>query len=203
MADVIAALEHAVLRVVSVNETAFDQLANPDGTPTLDDPLKQRIGAYATPDGKFYIGCISMDVLRRQGDGLPHRTEVGFLKFAVDEMVDRDGDPVPMVELFLTQNIHDSSDQAMQRVFTASRKGVTFHVPVMMLGGTIASGKVTRFYTDGGMYCVNMQDDPIMIGNELKRVIRAVKYLIVPTEEHPNIVTGNESTWVSVGEATL
>lgn len=157
----IADLPHAVLRVVSVNELGFDQKCNADGSPTMDDPIKLRYWAYAGDRNQFYIGTISFDVLRRDGQGLPHRTEVGFLKFAVDETVNGDKDPVPMVELFLTPNMYDSTDAAMQRVFTASRKGVIFHVPVTMNGGTqaAASGRAARFYSDDGRYCFNVQGD--------------------------------------------
>src|SRR3990167_9242242 len=159
----IADLPHAILRVVSVNEIGFDQKCNPDGSPTLDDPIKLRLGAYAGERNQFYIGTISFDVLRLDGQGLPHRTEVGFLKFAIDETVDHDKDPVPMVELFLTTNLRDSTDAAMQRVFTASRKGVVFHVPAIMNAGSaqgaLPPARVTRFYSDDGQFCYNVQGD--------------------------------------------
>lgn len=160
----IADLPHAVLRVVSVNEIGFDQKANPDGSPTLDDPTKVRIGAYPGDRAKFYIGAISMDVLRRDGQGLPHRTEVGLIKLAVDEMADRDGDPVPMIEIFLTPSIHDSTDAAMQRVLTLSRKGLIVHVPTS-IGTQVptqpspVAGPPQQLWDGTGRYFAQMQND--------------------------------------------
>lgn len=148
-------LPHAVLRVVSPNELGFDQKDDGVGVPTMEDPLKLRFGAWYLDRGKFYIGCIGFDVLRRK-DGKVHREEVGFLKLAVDEMVDNDGDPVPMIELFLCPKVGQSQDADMQRVFTMSRKGIVFHVPV---NAAPVAARVSRFYTDHNQYCVNWQDD--------------------------------------------
>lgn len=138
----IADLPHAELKIASVNEIAFDPKHNPDGTPTIDDPNKLRFGAFEPADGrdKFYIGCISFDVLRLK-DGQLHRTEVGLLKFANDETRDGDGKPMPMVELFLTRNTHDSTDEAMQRVLTISRDACIVHVP--MVANSIPLTQVT------------------------------------------------------------
>ena len=81
-------------------------------------------------------------------------------------------------------------------MITASHDGFQFHVPV---NTAPAPGpvpiRVTRFYTDGGDFVVNMQDD---MGN-----VRAVKYRITPTEEFPDIVTADETTWEAVGVAEL
>lgn len=183
----IADLPHAVLHEVAVNELGFDQKYNADGTPTLNDPIKFRFGAFI-PLGanKFYIGCIGFDVLRIK-DGKVHRTEVGFLKFAVDEVVDGDKDPVPMVELFLTRNSEDSTDAAEDRVFTVSRKGMTVHVP--LVANTVPAppspqaSRVTRFFSDDGAFCFNVQGDD---GGKL------VQYRIVDPSD--------ESTWVPVAQ---
>ena len=157
----IADLPHAVLREVSVNEIALDQKENPDapGTPSLDDPVKFRLGAYP-PAGrrKFYLGTISFDVLRSGG----HRTEVGFLKFAVDEFVEADGDPVPMVELFLTRTTDNSTDAGIDRVLTISRKGCRLTVPLSApsFSAPIISAPPSRFRSDNSRYVYNVQGDP-------------------------------------------
>ena len=151
-------LPHAVLHVVSPNELGFDQKDDGHGVPTMEDPIKLRFGAWHLPRGKFYIGAIGMDVLRRRSDGTVSREEVGFLKLAVDEMRDGDGDPVPMVEVFLTPRVGQSQDADMQRVLTLSRKGATFHVPTNVGGGS--AGLPSVFVSDDGRYLYNVQGDP-------------------------------------------
>ena len=154
MADQID-LPHAILHPVSPNELGFDQKDDGLGTPTMEDPIKLRLGAWYLERGKFYIGTIGMDVLRRK-DGAIHREEVGFLKFAVDEQQDGDGDPVPMVELFLCPKVGQSGDADMARVLTISRKGVIFHVPVTLGAAPMPS----MFRSDDGKYRYNVQGDP-------------------------------------------
>lgn len=157
---VIADLVDAQLRVVSVNEIALDQKDDPanPGRPQHDDPVKFRLGAYVPADrNKFYIGTISFDVLRRK-DGKVHRTEVGFVKLAVDEFVEGDGDPVPMVELFLGTNSEGSTDADIDRVFTISRKGVRFTVPGAG-GGGFDARQVRRMWSTDGLFFTQQQDD--------------------------------------------
>ena len=188
----------AILKWVSNNEIGFDQLDRDDqpGTPKHDDPSKLRFGAWWLPRGKFYIGAIGMDVLRRTENGSITREEVGFIKLAVDEMVDNDGDPVPIVEIFLAPKVGQSQDSDMQRVLTISRKGAIFYIPVTGVAALPpeqkAPTKVTRFYTDGGKFCINWQDD--------QNNVRAVTYRCKPTTQYPNINPADESTWVAIGE---
>lgn len=160
MGDVIKELEHAIIHVTSPNEVAFDQKdlwpAQP-GVPSWEDPIKWRFGAYQQPDGKFYCAAISMDVLTRLSDGTIHRREVGFIKLAVDEMVDQDGDPVPMIAVFLAPHIDQTQDDDMDPpVFVMSRKGIRFNVPVL---GAL-SGTSSQFRSDDGRYLYNVQGDP-------------------------------------------
>ena len=159
MADVIADLVDAQLHIVSVNEIALDQKDSVDvpGTPQHDDPVKFRLGAFIPADrNKYYIGTISFDVLRRK-DGKIHRTEVGFFKLAVDEFVEGDGDPVPMVELFLGTNSEGSTDADIDRVFTISRKGVRFTVPGG--GAGFDARQVRRMWSNDGLFFTQQQDD--------------------------------------------
>lgn len=159
----IAELPHAVLHEVAVNEIAFDQKHNPDGTPTLDDPIKLRFGAFRPPDGrgKFYIGCIGFDVLRWK-DGQVHRTEVGFIKLAIDETRDGDGKPMPMIEFFLTKGIDDSTDAANDRVSTFSRSACIARVPLFPDAGInapVTAAPQSFMSSPDGRYQTHMQGD--------------------------------------------
>ena len=159
----IADLPHAELKEVAVNEIALDQKQEgTSGQPSLDDPVAFRWGAWANPLGrlKWYIAKLSMDVLRWK-DARVHRTEVGFIKLAIDELIDNDGQPVPMVALFLTGNTTGSSDEDQQPVAIFTRRGIRFLAPVTVEAGinTTVNPRVTRFYTDHGRFFINWQDD--------------------------------------------
>ena len=185
--SVISEWTDAILRWVSPNEVGFDQKDKVDepGVPQHDDPSKFRFGAWWLPRGKFYIGAIGMDVMRRKSDGGIHREEVGFIKLAVDEVVDGDKDPVPMVEILLCPKVGQSQDADMKRVMSISRKGVNFYVPTNISGG--APQKVTRFYTDGGKFCFNFQDDT-----------GAPAGIVYATNG-----STNESTWTAIGRIPI
>lgn len=147
---------------VSVNELGIDQKGDAAGQPIHDDPVGLRFGAWANPLGraKWYIAKISLDVLR-WAQGQKHRTEIGFLKFAVDELFDKDDWPVPMVALFLTENVNDSTDAAMQPVVIFTRKGIRFLAPCAFEAGANLAGGGDRavLRSPNGRYELEMQDD--------------------------------------------
>ena len=191
----IADLPDAELIPISVNEIGLVQKADETdpSQPKHDDPVGFGFGAWARPFGrlKYYIGKIRLDAMRWK-DGRRHFTEVGFLKFAVDELVDNDGIPVPMVAIYLMDNDEVSTDQGEQPVAIFTRRGIRFLAPVTMEAGGSAgpapvTARVTRFYTDGGKFMVNWQDDQ---GN-----IRAVKYRVDLTKP--------ESEWEALVAAVL
>ena len=193
----IADLPHAIFGEISPNEIGLDQKSKAEsgdpndldpGQPSMDDPVGLGFGAWARPLGrlKYYLAKIRLDVLRWK-DGKKHRTEVGFIKLAVDELFDNDGHPVPMIAFFLTENDEDSSDQAEQPVLTLTRKGIRIHVPIVEGGIGAAPGRVTRFYTDGGKFAINWQDDT----GEPSGIIYATKG------------TTDESQWVAIGKVPL
>lgn len=157
----IADLPHAVLHQVSVNEIALDQKESDTepGQPSHNDPVAFRFGAFAPKEHltKFYIAKISLDVLSRK-DGQIHRAEAGFLKLAIDEVIDNDGHPVPQVAILLSDQA-GTSDDLDDAVVIITGKKVRFNVPVEGLVAVAPISKVTRFYTDGGRFCVNWQDD--------------------------------------------
>lgn len=152
----------AILRWVSVNEIGFDQKEDGHtGTATHDDPIGVRLGAFSHPRGKFYIDKVSFDVLSRK-DGQVRRDEAGFVKFAIDEFRDGDGDPVPMVELFMTPKAGGSQDGDMQRVATFCRKGIRLHVPVEaagLSGGSSGHTDGTVTFSQDGRFWFVMQND--------------------------------------------
>ena len=166
MAQIIADLPDADLRVVSVNEIGLDQ--KPSETdpsqPKHDDPVAFRFGAWANPLGraKYYIAKICLDVLRWK-DGARHRTEVGMLKMAVDELYDNDKQPVPMVAVYLTTGSDGSRDADTQAVAIFTRKGIRFLAPVFMeAGATVgASAPVPASFmrSPNGQYELELQDD--------------------------------------------
>ena len=192
-------LPHAIFGAASVNELELRQKSkaesqdplDPDPSqPSHDDPVAFRFGAWANPLGrlKWYIAKISLDVLRWV-DGKIHRTEVGFIKFAVDELYNNDGKPLPMVAIYLTENATDSTDQAQQPVMIWTRAGIRCLVPFIVEAGINApvTSKVTRFYTDHGRYVVNWQDDTGWPSG-------------VVYDTHDSI---DESTWTHVGTVRI
>ena|SRR3990167_1733161 len=192
-------LPHAVLEECSVNEIALRQKSkaesqdpdDPDPSqPSQDDPVGFRIGAWANPLGrlKWYIGKISLDVLRFVQNTI-HRTEVGFIKMAIDELFDNDGKPLPMVAIYLTSNTTGSSDADQQPVMIWTRAGIRCLVPFIVEAGINApvTSKVTRFYTDHGRYVVNWQDDTGWPSG-------------VVYDTHDSI---DESTWTHVGTVRI
>lgn len=189
----IADLKHAELIILGDNEIGFRQKEDPlnPGRPSLDDVIKLRIQAFV-PEGrnKFYIGAISMDVLTRDEHGI-HTTEVGFLEFAVDEFVDGDKDPVPIISAFLTSTIHGSEDKDEKRIFTAAQKGVRVFVPFYandtpppIAALPIAAEPPIRLRAPGGQTELHCQGD----GN-------AVMYDVRPGITPP---VGDPGPWVAL-----
>lgn len=158
----IADLPHAVLGAVSPNEIGFDVTANPDGTPTWDDPTKLRFGAYRPADGRpgFYLGVIGMDVLTAQGSQAPHRNERGFIAFKIDN---NDGQPPrPCLEVYLQRTADSDADVDMLCVLRISASGI--ELDPKGAGGiginAPVTAKVSRFYSDDSRYVFNVQGDP-------------------------------------------
>lgn len=191
----IADLPHAELVEISVNEIGLiqKQSETEPGQPSHDDPVALGFGAWARPLQrlKYYIGKIRIDALRWK-DGRRHHTEVGFVKLAVDELVDMDGQPVPMVALYLTENDTDSSDQAQQPVAIFTRRGIRFLAPVSIEAGINAPvpSRVSRFYSDDGRFCFNVQGPTS--GQPTGAIIQ------YDTHDSPD-----ESTWTAVGKVPI
>ncbi len=162
----IADLPHADLHEVSPNEIGFDQKSDAAGMPTWDDPTKLRFGAFRRSWERVhqYLGVIGLDLLRRRSDGSVARDEKGFIAFKLDS---NDGQPaLPCVEFHLQRTAESSDDEDMLCVLRISAKGIELD-PKGRGGMTISGcacgggggGRVTRYYTDGPPFLVNMQDD--------------------------------------------
>ncbi len=208
MSDVIANLPHAVLEVISPNEIELRQKskreAQDDSYPnplapdvaSLEDPIGSGVGAWARPLGrlKYYLAKLRYDVLRWK-DSKIHRTEVGFKKIAIDELFDGDGKPMPLIAEYLTPNDEDSSDQAEQPVYIITRSGMRILVPLHVEAGITGAvlpeqmqpQKVSRFYSDGGRFCFNVQDDEAF-----------PKFVIYDTHQ-----SADESTWTAVKQLRI
>ena len=184
-------LPHAQLTVVSPNELGFDPKVNADGTPTWDDPTKLRWGAFRPADGRdhFYLGVIGMDVLTRQSNGSVSRSERGFIAMKLDN---NDGEPaMPCIEIHMQRTPTSDSDEDMLCVLRISAKGIELdpkgkggigiNAPV-----TQAPPRVTRFYSDDGQFCFNVQGDG---GGKL------VKYQVIDGQP--------ESEWPALGVIQL
>lgn len=171
---IIADLYHALVRGYT-NEVSIDQKEAPDGSSTFDDPVKLRFGAYRPADGRrsFYLGAISMDVLEADGPE-PRRREKGFIALKLD--------PDPVIELFLQKRADTTEDRDMVRVLSISENYCEFYVPVRGLP-TVAPSRVTRFYSDDGRYCFNVQGD---LGGHIV--------------QYDTNGTADEAQWTAVGE---
>lgn len=124
------------------NELAIDERRG------LNDPVALRFGGWDDP-GHEYVAKISFDLL--QGDEAdPVRKEQGFIGLLFD--------PDPCLDLFLQATFGEHEDATMTRVARFSAKGIELLAP--MLGMTAPTlGRPTRFYSDDGRYCFNVQGD--------------------------------------------
>ena len=121
------------------------------------------------------IGKISLDY----PDGHGGWTELGYLFGKHDE---RPGMQNRIIFEFWQSG---SADADARRLLEVRSDGILAHVPII---GQPVSERVTRFYTDGGRCCVNVQDDQFP-------KVRLVKYQIMD----PN----DESTWIPMGETVI
>ena len=112
------------------------------------DPAKYRGGAGPNSPIKIIYSGES-----KRADG--QWEEIGLLKFAQDER--HRGDPFNFtgeIELFCRHHVPGTGDdQQFKRVARFRHDGIEFFVPVAF------AARVTRFYSDDGRYCFNVQGD--------------------------------------------
>ena len=172
MSSLISQWAHAILEWVSPNESGLNQLCDEHGKPTWDDPVKLRMGAYRPRDGRkhFYLGIWGGDILTKQGSGSPHRDERAFVAIKHDN---NDGQQaVPCFEFYAQRTAESTSDADMLCLARLSSKGLELdpkhqapNMQITVRGVPVGSGggsggvRVTRFYTDGGKFLINWQDD--------------------------------------------
>ena len=124
---------------------------------TVDDPPKVRMAA---PFGGG-LGALSYNRLRQDG----RLEEVVLLQGKVDERYrppEQGGTSTNGTELVGELRLDlrrpsragDTDDKRMIPIFQMRHDGIVFHVPV-----GLASQRVSRFYSDNGRYCFNVQGD--------------------------------------------
>lgn len=170
---------HAHLIVVSPNEFCVDQKSKfetGDGperdVPSMEDPVgAPGVGAWARPNGRrnYYLGKVRFDVLRWK-DGKKHRTEVGFMKIAVDELFDGDGVPLPMWGLFLGLNDEGSNDSDEQPVALFTRRGIRFFAPIYGVAALPHDPQgISAMWSPNKSYVTQQQDDGNFVTYEFER----------------------------------
>ena len=133
---------------------------------TGGDPIAIRA---RSPNGG--VGKVSFDI----PDGHGGWTEIGYLFGKRDE---RPGMGAKIIFEFWQSG---SNDADARRLFEIRHDQILAHVPIQ--GMATPSARVTRFYTDGGRFLVNFQDD--------QDNVRAVTYRVDPTKP--------ESEWEVIG----
>lgn len=128
-------------RTLADNEVALEDLPVDSG-----DPVKFRM---ATKRG-YGIGVLSINRLR--DDGVGH-DEVGMIFGKLDDRYP--GKLSGMWDIFC-QDPSVPGDLGMKRVMEIFHDKVVFHKPVF---GIPAGGRPTRFYSDDGRFCFNVQGD--------------------------------------------
>lgn len=121
---------------------------------TKDDPGKFRMGVRRLTHWGRSLGCFSWNSVRPDDT----EDEVALMQGKID-------DRFPLSELAGELRLDlkapgENTDAAMREIFVMFHDGVHFKVPIFApnLGGG-APGRVTRFYTDHGRFCINWQDD--------------------------------------------
>lgn len=137
---------------------------------TVEDPPKVRMGATAGGS----LGCVSFNRVR--ADGV--QDEVALLQGKIDERYRSlaDGGTAQQTELVgefrfdikKPQRDGETDDKATVPVLQLQHDRIVVHKPMVdPQGNRIAAGssmpsaptRMTRFYSDGGKFCVNVQDD--------------------------------------------
>tara|TARA_R110000868_G_scaffold181331_4_gene422247 strand:+ start:5838 stop:6425 length:588 start_codon:yes stop_codon:yes gene_type:complete len=156
---------------------------------TIDDPPAIR---FASPGGG--LGKFSGNVIDANG----RQEEVVLMQFKNAERDRGTSDEFKGGAMTLhLKNPHVSDDAGMVKIFEADYAGITFCVPVTQGvdgGGTFTGGgtpipgssRVSRFYSDNGRYCYNVQGD----STEACPHGRIVQY-----DTHGSI---DEATWTAV-----
>lgn len=196
------------------------------------DPPKHRLGAPMDSSGGGG-GAVSFDALLDPSNPEATRIEMAFVAVTQNEYVRGDNrnfssmlklymrderipevngnaDPkyVPMVVLYCGNTKGHPALEVHPTVAAALRQIVG------SVGGGALPGRISRFYTDGGKFCVNYQDDQDT-GNDpvhadgspdyatKTRRVRSITYRCLPTTQYPHIDPNNEATWIPVSESVF
>lgn len=171
----IANLEHATLRAYA-NEIALDAKHHED----FKDPVKFRFGTWWKD---LYISLIGADILTGD-EGNPRRNERGFFGIRHNDSYPKEDTAHEFVVNLTLPN--QEGDEAQKLVFRLTHDSLELFGRKVNLG-TGSSGAITRFYTDGGKFAVNWQDDTGQPSG-------------IVYETHGST---DESTWTAVGRVRI
>ena len=113
------------------------------------DASKYRVGSREVPGESGGGGAISFDVIERVEEGSPRIEAV--------VMVGGSNGKGGELGICVWDGVRPISDAGQPKVVEFRHNEIEFKVPVK--GLPAAGGRVTRFYTDHGKFCVNWQDD--------------------------------------------
>ena len=136
-----------------LSETSNGQLRMQGNEIIIDakdaDASKFRVGSRHVPGESGGGGAYSFDVIDRAEEGSP-RKEVVVL---VGGFNGQQGE----LGIFVWNGQEPFGDATQIKVMEIRGNEIEFKVPVK--GFSPSAGRVTRFYTDGGKFCINWQDD--------------------------------------------
>ena len=112
------------------------------------DPTKLRIVGWVPDSMNGYMGAFSANVAAGSDDNLIQYEKI-LIGFKID--------PDPCIDIYMQRTRHTTEDRDMVHVMRLSVAGLELKVPLVT--GTTGSSRVTRFYTDGGKFMINWQDD--------------------------------------------
>ncbi len=140
------------------------------------DPVKFRVVGWIPSGQNGYMGAFSANVAEGSDDNLVQREKI-LVAFKID--------PDPCLEIYLQKRADTTEDRDMLRVIRLTPHELELGVPIK---GSVTGGKVTRFYTDGGKFVINWQDDT---GRPVGVVYST------------NNGSADESTWTAVGTVQI
>ena len=115
------------------------------------DAAKFRVGSRHVPGQSGGGGAYSFDVINEVSEG-NHRTEVAVI---VGGYNGKGGE----VGVCVWDGVEPISDAGQPKVMEWRHDEIEFKVPIKAPNLGSANSRPSRFYTDGGKFCINWQDD--------------------------------------------
>lgn len=140
-----------------------------------------RVGSRTVPGESGGGGKVSFDRITEVAEQ-NRRTELAFLHGTTSHL------NAGELSITVWNGTEPITDASQQKVAEFRHNEIEFRVPVKFAGGAIAgSARVTRFYTDGGKFCFNFQDDTGLPAG-------------IVYDTHGN---ADETTWTAVGRLNM